>query len=255
MSCSRTVSVTRSRTLATAGGRRAAIGSPRDAGDPAFGIARPRPAAGGSRGSPHQVEAAHPDPLDDLRARIARRCRTARPSGRTRSHVWKRFSTPRTARAPAGAACSRARSPTSSLPTLVHHERGVPLEQRHHRLGPFEDLTLLGREQTKDAARRVRAVRASSAARSSCSISSLGSNETVRDTVDHPARATRGAMARTENCTRCVTSWIATHSRKSRGGRPYRALHLDQVRTDEVEQPLVVGRQEHVELPEHPART
>ena len=33
-----------------------------------------------------------------------------------------------------------------------------------------------------------------------------------------------------------------------------RALDIDQVRPHEVDQPVVVGRQEHVDLPEHPTR-
>ena len=57
-----------------------------------------------------------------------------------------------------------------------------------------------------------------------------------------------------ENCTRCVTSWTATHSRKSAGSSAELLFHVDDVRPDEVDQAVVIGRQEDVELSEDAAR-
>ena len=45
--------------------------------------------------------------------------------------------------APAASDASAARSATRPSATLVHHERRVALEERHHRLHPIEDLSLL----------------------------------------------------------------------------------------------------------------
>src|SRR4249919_2960460 len=64
-SCVRAVCVTRSMTRATAGGRRSTDLS-RDAGDPAIGIADLAVLRQVRGRGPHEVEAAHSDPLDDL---------------------------------------------------------------------------------------------------------------------------------------------------------------------------------------------
>src|SRR5580765_1611615 len=66
MSYPRAVFVTRSRTLATAGGLRAAICLPCDAGDPAIRIGHLARLREMLTRLPHQVEAAHPDPFDHV---------------------------------------------------------------------------------------------------------------------------------------------------------------------------------------------
>src|SRR5512132_744550 len=151
-SCARAVFVTRSRTLATAGGLRAAIGLPRDASDPAIRIGHLARLREMLARLPHQVEAAHAHPFDhvaheSLAGVVLRHLLIE--SDRTLESLLDAANVP-----------SRLEGVPESgkgrdvfLPHLVHHEGGVPFQERHHRLGPFEDRALLRRQQSKDPAR------------------------------------------------------------------------------------------------------
>ena len=139
------------------------------------------------------------------------------------------------------------------LPHLVHHEGSVPFEERHHRLRPFEDRTLLRRQQPKDPAGT--GSRSSLIGRATELIHELMGIERhgLEVLVHHPAeerpqpRRRRELHAVGDLVDRDPQSEVAWDKTVS-------ALHLDQVGTDEVDQPVIVRREENVELPEDPSR-
>src|SRR6478736_1197997 len=128
MSYPRAVFVTRSRTFATAGGLRAAIGSPRDASDPAIRIGHLARLREMLARLPHQVEAAHAHPFDHLAYESL--------AGVVLRHLL--IESDRTLEALLDAADVPSRlegAPESGqgrdvfLPHLVHDKRGMPFQE------------------------------------------------------------------------------------------------------------------------------
>src|SRR6476620_1814385 len=152
MSYPRAVFVTRSRTLATAGGLRAAILLPRDASDPAIRIGHLARLREMLARLPHQVEATHANPFDHVADESL--------AGVVLRHLLIEPDRPLESLLDAADMPSGLKGVPESgqgrdvfLPHLVHHEGRVPFQERHHRLGSFEDRSLLRRKQSENPAR------------------------------------------------------------------------------------------------------
>ena len=139
---------------------------------------------------------------------------------------------------------------------LVHHVTRVTFEQRHERLRAFEDRALLRRQEQQDpaGAAKVRSVTnlLSGALELAQQFARL-ERDGIEVFVDQPSHVPAEPRRRRElhavgdlvdRDPQSEVAWDKTVS----------ALHLDQVGTDEVDQPVIVRREENVELPEDPSR-
>jgi hypothetical protein len=195
---------------------------------------------------PHEVEPAHPDPVDDLAdealpAVVLRDLLVE--TDRALDPLLDAANLPPRLEGPL-----ELRQGGDVLgPDLVHHVGGVSLQEGHHRLRAVEDRPLLRGQQPEEAPRARSRLRLLDGALQLVHELVRIERHGPEVLVDHaPQERAEPGGGRELHPVRHLVD--RDPQPEVRGGERVPALRLDQVRADEVDQPLVVRREEHVVL-------